>query len=351
MSNINPVFSQKERNVIILIIILVLGGILLYALNGIFGAILGTLVMYTLFRKMNIRLVERYKWPKPLASISIILLSLFIIIIPVFAVGSMLFQKIIELQQNPDGIKSVLASIDRFVDDKFGQQDWIENELQSSLTYVGSWITSILGGATAAFVEVAVMYFILYFLFTSYKDFEQSITEYLPFSDEDVKMLGLEMKNMTYMNVLGQTLIAVAQGITMAIGLWFFGVSDPIFWGTVCAVLSFIPLFGPPFIFIPAALVLFAQSKDWQAIGLLIYGFAVVINVDNVLRLILSRKIGNIHPIIAIIGLIIGVPLFGIVGLVFGPLLLSYFLITVKIFKINKSQSLKKETLEDRINN
>lgn len=338
MNSKGRVFSQRERNLIILLIIIVLGVILLYSMKDIYGSILGTLVMYTLFRNLNIHLVEKCKWPKSMAAAFIIVISLIIIIIPLTALCSMLYDKAVELQRDPDGIKSFIAVIDRFVDHNFGKQDWIEEEMQSSLSSIGGWFTSILGGAASIFIEVAVMYFILFFAFTSYEAFEKSVADFLPFNEEDIRIFGTELKNITFMNVIGQTIIAIAQGITMAFGLWFFGSPNPVFWGAVCAILSFIPLFGPPFIFIPAAILLFSKGMDWQGIGLLAWGFIIVINVDNVLRFVLSRKIGNIHPIITIVGVIIGLPIFGMVGLVFGPLLLAYFFITIKIYRFNKME-------------
>ncbi len=87
----NPVFSQKERNVIILVLVLVLGGIILYATRGLFGAFLGTMLMYTLFRTLNIFLIEKWKWPKPISAVFIIILSIFIIVMPFYGIGKMLF--------------------------------------------------------------------------------------------------------------------------------------------------------------------------------------------------------------------------------------------------------------------
>ncbi len=345
----DPVFSQKERNIIILIIIILLGAILAYAVRGIFGALLGTLVMYTLFRNLNIFLIERCKWPKSVSSISIIILSIFIVVIPFVGMVSMLFKKAVQIQKDPQGVGKLITAVNKFAGDKFGKPDWIEDQLQSSAAYLGGLMTSVLGGAANIFIEIAVMYFILYYVFANYKEFERSVTDFLPFNDDNIVVFGKELKNITYLNVIGQTIIALAQGMTLSLGLWIFGSGDPLFWGAMCAILSFIPLFGPPFIFVPAALILLSKDMTWQAVGLLIWGFGLVINIDNVLRLILSRKIGNIHPIITIVGVIIGIPLFGFVGLVFGPLLLAYFLITIRIFKANKSQSLKRKMEEGEV--
>ncbi|SKC03420.1 Predicted PurR-regulated permease PerM [Sphingobacterium nematocida] len=343
------VFSQKERNIIILIIILVLGAVILYAMKGIFGAILGTMVMYTLFRNLNIFLIERLRWPKSLSSVVVIILSIFIIVLPFVGIGTMLVNKAIELQKNPAWINDIINAINSFAGDKLGKPDFLKEQIEASAAYFGGMLTAVLGGAANAFLEISVMYFLLYFLFVNYKGFESSIIHYLPFDDANATVFGEELKNITYSNIIGQTFIAIVQGICLAIGFYIFGVKDGLFWGVICAILSFIPLLGPPLIFVPAAVILFSQGATWQGVGLLVWGFGLVINIDNVLRLIIAKKVGDIHPIITIVGVIIGIPLFGIMGLVYGPLLLAYFLIAVKIYKANKRLSLQKQMLEERL--
>ncbi len=348
--SLNDVFSQKERNIIILLIIIILGGIILYATSGIFGAFLGTMVMYTLFRNLNIFFIEKWGWPKPLSSVVIIVISIFIIVLPFVGIGKMLFNKAIELQQNPQWIQRTMDAIDRFAGDKLGQPDLIEKQLEASSAYAGKLLTTALSGAANVFLEVTVMYFLLYFLFVNYKGFEGSIVHYMPFDDENAVVFGEELKNITYSNIIGQTFIAIVQGLCLAIGFYIFGAKDPIFWGVICAILSFIPLLGPPLIFVPAAVILLTEGHNWQGIGLLIWGFGLVINIDNVLRLVIAKKVGDIHPIITVVGVIIGIPLFGLMGLVYGPLLLAYFLIAVRIYKSNKRLSLKKDQLQETLN-
>ncbi|WP_166332827.1 AI-2E family transporter [Sphingobacterium chungjuense] len=345
----NPVFSQKERNIIILLIVLVLGGIIMYATQGLFGAFLGTMLMYTLFRGLNIFLIERWKWPKPISAIFIIILSILIIVLPFYGIGKMLFSKAIELQRDPAWINNLVTAIKDFAGDTLGQPDFIEKQLESSSSYIGGLLTNTLGGAANLFLEITVMYFILYFMFVGYKSFERSLRFYLPFDDSSAGVLANEFKNVTYANVIGQTLIAIVQGACLSIGFYIFGASDPFFWGVITAILSFIPLLGPPLIFVPAAVIMFSQGMTWQPIGLLIWGFGLVINIDNVLRFIIAKRMGDIHPIITVVGVIIGIPLFGLLGLVFGPLLLVYFLSAVKVYKANKRLSLKEQTLRDKL--
>jgi len=345
----NSVFSARERNIIILIIVIVLGAILLYATRGLYGAFLGASIMYTLFRPLNKFFIERWNWPKAISAITIIVLSLVIIILPFLGIGSMLIRKAMELQQDRAWINKIIEAITNCAGDKLGRPDFLIEQLESSATYLGGMITTIVGQAANVFLEISVMYFILYFVFTNYIAFEKSLSHYMPFDEQQVVSFGTELKNVTYSNIIGQTFIAIVQGACLSLGFVIFGVSDPLFGGVICAILSFIPLLGPPLIFVPAVLILLSQGQTWQGIGLLIWCFGLVMDIHKLLRVIFAKKIGDIHPLITVVGVIIGLPLFGLMGLVFGPLLLVYFLMAVKIYKANKRLSLKREQLEDKL--
>lgn len=339
----NSIFTQKERNNITLIILIILALVLMYAVRGIIGALLGTLVMYTIFRPMNIWLVDRLRWKRPLSAVLVIVTSFLIIVLPFLGIGTMLTNKIVDLLKNPEWITDIVNIVNEFAGDKLGQPDLLKEQLENSASYLGGIVTSLLSGAAGLFLDITVMYFLLYFMFVHYRSFERGILRYSPFKVENAVVFGHELRNITYSNVIGQTFIALVQGASLAIGFWIFGFKDPVFWGVICAILAFIPLLGPPLIFVPAAVLALVAGDNIAGIGLLIYGFVVVINIDNVLRLIIAKKVGDIHPIITVVGVIIGIPLFGVMGLVYGPLLLSYFLITVKIYEANKRAGEPKE--------
>lgn len=332
------IFTQKERNVITLVLLLLLGAVIAYAVRGIIGALLGTMVMYTIFRPLNIWLVERLKWRRSLAAVFIIIISFLIIVLPFLGIGTMLTNKIVELVKNPEWIKKTVYTINEYAGDKLGKPDLLREQLERSVSYLGGLLTSLLSGAAGLFLDITVMYFLLYFIFINFRGFERGLLRYSPFRIENALKFGHELRNITYSNVIGQTFIALVQGSALSLGFWIFGFDDILFWGVICAILAFVPLLGPPLIFVPAAIYAFTQGDNFAAIGLLVYGFVVVINIDNVLRLIIAKKVGDIHPIITVVGIIIGIPLFGVMGLVYGPLLLSYFLITVRIYEANKKQ-------------
>jgi predicted PurR-regulated permease PerM len=89
---------------------------------------------------------------------------------------------------------------------------------------------------------------------------------------------------------------------------------------------------GAALAYIPLAIIFFANDQVWQGIAMTIFGFAVIGTVDNVLRFTLLKKIGNIHPLTTVFGVIIGLKLFGFIGLIFGPLLISLFMLLLKIY-------------------
>lgn len=345
----NSIFTQKERNTITLVILLIISGILIYAVRGIIGALLGTLVMYTIFRPMNLWMIHRLRWKRPLIAVLIIIISFVIIILPFLGIGTMLTNKVIDLLKNPGWIENIVASINEFAGDKLGKPDLMQEQLEKSAAYAGGVFTSLLAGAAGLFLDITVMYFLLYFMLVYYESFEKGILKYSPFRVENAVKFGHELRNITYSNVIGQTFIAIVQGASLSLGFWIFGFEDALFWGVICAVLAFIPLLGPPLIFVPAAVIAFTQGDNLAAIGLLVYGFVVVINIDNVLRMVIAKRLGDIHPIITIVGVIIGIPLFGVMGLVYGPLLFSYFLLTLRIYEANKKygKGLNEVTVKD----
>jgi predicted PurR-regulated permease PerM len=110
-----------------------------------------------------------------------------------------------------------------------------------------------------------------------------------------------------------------------------FGLEDPIFWGTITFFVSFLPVVGAPLVFVPAGLIALAYGDSYAGYGIMIYGFVLVTNIDNVMRLFISRYFADSHPLITILGVIAGIPVFGILGLVFGPLLISWFLLLTRI--------------------
>lgn len=330
------IFNYKQRNNIILTAIIILGCFLVYALSGLFSSILGAIVLFTIFRPVYLHLVENKGWNKTLVTVMIILTSLIVIIIPMMALSIMVVGKIGSINKDSFNLQEWVAKIDDYAGYNFNQPHIAENTLQKLGGYATELFPSILGSAAQIIITLLVMYFLLYFMFTQMREFETGLLKYAPFREQHAVKFAVALRNSTYSNVLGQGIIALTQGALLANGFWIFGLSDPIFWGVIGTFISFLPVVGAPTLTIPAGIILIAEGHSLKGILLMAYGLLFIGNIDNVLRMIINKRVGNTHPIISIIGVFIGIPLFGILGLVFGPLLLSYFLLLLEIYETNR---------------
>lgn len=341
-----PVFNYKQRNNILLITLIVLGCFILYTLRFIAGAVLSTVVTYTVLRPVYLYLTEKLNWNRIVACASIMLSSFLVIVLPFIVLSLLVINKISEFERDQIKIKIMVNRIDSFISTRFHQPDLVDNLMKRASSYVGELFPTIVGSAFDLLLGIVIMYFLLYFMFTNHEKFEAEAIKYSPFREQNALRFGEELRNTTYANVLGQGLIAVVQGALVSLGFFIFGIKDPIFWGVISTFLSFMPVLGSPLVFVPASLIEIANGHSSGGIGMLIWGFVLVINIDNVIRFLIAKRVGDIHPIITVVGVIIGIPVFGIMGLVFGPLLLSYFILTVRIYETSKLASERLEKLK-----
>jgi predicted PurR-regulated permease PerM len=330
------IFNYKQRNNIILVSIIILGCFLLYALSELFSSILGAIVLFTIFRPFYLYMVEKRNFNRALAAVIIISISLIVIVIPFLSISIMVITKIASINRQSLPIDEWLNKIDKFAGSNLNQPHFAENTIQKLGAYATDLFPSIIGSAANIILTLLVMYFLLYFMFVQMREFELGLLKYAPFREQHALKFAVELRNSTYSNVLGQGVIAITQGALLANGFWIFGIPDPIFWGVIGAFISFLPVVGAPTLCIPASIIIFANGQKLQGVLLLLYGILFIGNVDNVLRMIINKRIGNTHPIISVIGVFIGLPLFGILGLVFGPVLLSYFLLLLEIYETNR---------------
>ncbi|MDF2432389.1 MAG: hypothetical protein JWP44_2020 [Mucilaginibacter sp.] len=330
------IFNYKQRNNIILAGIVILGCFLLFALSGLFNSILGAIVLFTIFRPVYLHFAENKRWNKSLVAMLIILTSLIVIVIPLMSLSIMVVNKISGINRNTFDLQRWVSKIDDYAGYNFNQPHIAENTLQKLGAYATDLFPSILGSAANVLITLLVMYFLLYFMFVQINEFEAALLKYAPFREQHALRFAVALRNSTYSNVLGQGIIALAQGTLLANGFWIFGLPDPIFWGVIGAFISFLPVVGAPTLTIPASIILMAEGHTLKGILLLAYGLLFIGNIDSFLRMIINKRVANTHPIISIIGVFIGVPIFGILGLVFGPLLLSYFLLLLEIYETNR---------------
>ncbi|WP_299216282.1 AI-2E family transporter [uncultured Aquimarina sp.] len=335
MKNISP---NIIRQVFVLLLIFLIGGLIFREILPYLSGILGAITIYVILRKWMVLLVRK-GWHPDLAAIALLIGSFLGILVPVVGLILMLSNKIGHVADN---FEKVIVALK-------GRLDTWENEIGYDLSEqldaeaISNWTTenlqSFAGGTFNVFISIGIMYFLLYYMFTNRRKLRESLFEYIPINKDNLKIIGDESQKMVRSNAVGIPLVAIIQGVVALIGFLIFGIEDPLFWFVIVIVGSMIPFVGTIIGILPVFIITHSTGHVYQAWGILIYGLVVVGFSDNIVRLYVLQKLDNVHPIITLIGVIVGVPLFGFIGLIFGPLLISLFLIVVQIYKSEYGKS------------
>ncbi len=329
-------YTKQQRKTAMLVLIILLFLFLVYALRGFITSFFGALIIYTLFRPWHIRLVEKRKWKSHWSSVLILVVSFLLIILPIAIIVYQVTTQVIRLGRNPKLISEIISKIQHYpLYQKYVDPSFLENQLSRIGQYALNIFSTTLNGLANSVATIGVMYLVMYFMFANYRTMESWTFRFLPFSLKNSHQYADELQNITYSNVIGTGIIATVQGTLVGIGFWIFGVPQPLFYGILSVFASFIPVIGAALIFIPGSLYAFIIGNTGSGIGILLWGFILVANIDNVLRMFLNKRMGDTHPLITFLGIIIGLPLFGLTGLVIGPLLLSFFVLSVQMYTNN----------------
>jgi len=293
---------------------------------------LGAYTLYVILRKYMFILQARYKWKKALAATVLILLSIIIILLPIFLLINMMGSKItFAIQHSSDVLTSIKSYIQGY-ETRYNIEILSTENINKLSAWAANTLPSVLGATFSTLTTIAIMYFILYFMLTEGRKMEANFYDLVPFKDENVLILRKETNTLVYSNALGIPLIALLQGVVGLIGYLILGVQEPMFWFVVTCITSMLPIVGAAVAYIPIALLFFANDSPTKGVIMLIYGFAIIGTVDNVFRFWLQKKLGDVHPLITVFGVIIGINLFGFIGLIFGPILISIFILLIRIY-------------------
>ena len=325
--------TQIIRQIFVILLILLMGSLIFRELLPYLTGVLGAITIYVLMHKWMSKLVNNKKWSPTLAAIFLMLISFFLILIPIAGIILMLTNKIGTAVENSGEVVSAFKAQVGKVEDKLRYDLTSQIDTSAITGWLSDSLQGLVGGTFNAFIAVGLMYFMLYYMLTNRKDLRESLKDYIPMKRGNLKEVGVEIQKMVRSNALGIPLVGLAQGIVALIGFLIFGTEDPFFWFVIVTICSMIPFVGTLLGILPVFLLTLAAGDNFQAWGILIYGFVVVGSTDNIIRLYVLKKLDDVHPLVTLIGVIVGVPLFGFIGLIFGPLLISLFMVIVKIYR------------------
>ena len=327
--------STKEQywKYSLITIIIGLGIILFLQITPFLGGLLGALTIYILVRRQMIHLTDKRKMKRSVAATLITTEAILFFLVPLALAVWLLVSKLQDINLDPQSIIAPIESAANIIKEKTGYDVLGKDTISFIVSILPRIGQIIMESISSLAINLFVMVFVLYFMLIGGKKMEAYVNDILPFNEANTQEVIHEINMIVRSNAIGIPLLAIIQGGVAMIGYLIFGAPNILILGFLTCFATIIPMVGTALIWFPVAAYL-AVTGDWfNAIGLAAYGAIVVSQSDNLIRFILQKKMADTHPLITIFGVVIGLPLFGFMGVIFGPLLLSLFFLFVDMFK------------------
>ncbi len=312
-------------------LIFLLGAAILIALTPFLSGLLGSAVLYVLCIEPYRRLCR--VMPEGIASAITLIVAILVIALP------FTWLVMIVVNQAPGTLRGIQNSlvIQELARLHVGNLD-VGAQLAEASGMMLQWLStqalSFVGGAASASLNLVIAFFGLYYMLHAGGHLWAGFRGYVPFSAETADSLRLHFYRVTQATLLGTVLTAAAQGTLIGMAFLLTGLPQPLFWGTMAAFASILPVLGTGLVWMPAVLVLFFQQRYGAMIAMLIVGWLVASNVDNLIRPMVYRRVSNIHPMVTLVGAFAGIKYFGLPGLLLGPLAIAYFFELLQFYRM-----------------
>jgi predicted PurR-regulated permease PerM len=303
-------------------LLLLLGAALVFALAPFATGLLGIPVLYVIFLPIHDWLAPRIG-PRTSAAL-VVTIALLLIVVPGAAFAGLI---VTQAQEIASGVAQspIFGRLAHLRIGRLAVGPHLAELGTSVVAWLGSSAFGFIGTATRLALNLTIALFGLYYLLLRAGQTWSAVSPYIPFSTETKTKLRVRFRSVTTSTVIGTGVTSVLQGALLALGFWVTGLPNVLFWGVVTVVLAILPVVGSGLVLAPAVVVLALDHRYLAAIGLAVWGIVAVGNVDYVIRPMVFRRWAQIHPLTTLVGAVAGVPYFGILGLLIGPLAVSYF--------------------------
>jgi predicted PurR-regulated permease PerM len=308
-----------------------------------YGAVFWATALAILFTPLYRRML-RYLWRRPtLAALATLMIILVMVILPLAMISAVMVREASAVYQRVqtgeldfgrffqrvfDALPAWIAALL----DRFGltELSLIKDRLSAALTNSSRLLASqafALGQNALDFLaSFFVMIYLLFFLLRDGEELFKRITVSIPLRSEHLSKLSIEFAAVLNATVKGTLIVAIAQGAMGGLIFWILGIHAPILWAAVMAVFSLLPAVGAAVVWLPVATYLLVTGSTWQGMLLLAWGALVIGLIDNVLRPILVGKEARMPDYVVLISTVGGIAVFGINGLVIGPVIAAMFI-------------------------
>ncbi|MEQ8744795.1 AI-2E family transporter [Parasphingorhabdus sp.] len=314
-----------------------------------FGAIVWGVVVAVLFRPVYERLLAHFPGRSNLAAAITLILILLLVVVPAILLGMALVQEAASLYtriENGDiDFGAAFAAFENSLPHwmqaqlaAYGYGDFasiraeIEQYISSILEFLLSQLLSVGQGAFQFMLGLGVMLYLTFFLLRDGRALTERIGEMIPLDEVKRDILMEKFLVVIRATIKGSLIIAIIQGSLGGLVFWLLDIRGALLWAVLMGIFSLIPAIGTGFVWIPVALYLFVTGAVWQGVVLILCGVFVISMVDNVVRPILVGRDTRMPDYVVLISTLGGLQLFGINGIVIGPLVAALFIAIWSIF-------------------
>lgn len=320
-------------------------------------AFIVSLLFFPVHNRINSKLTSH---PNIAAALSCILLTVIIIIPMAFVIIAILQQGVSFFNTSYDwltsgGAKAIttmpfvqntIESLDKWLPfDSINPKEIISKAASSVSSLSANMIgisTKLLGDLTGMLGNFLLMLFVLFFLLRDHEKIIHTIRHVSPLSRTQEDTLLNETEKVAKSAVMGSFLTALAQGFVGGFAMWLAGFPG-LFWGTMMAFTSFIPIAGTAMIWLPSSAYLLLTG-EWQwALFLASWGVIVVGSIDNLLRPILMQGNSGMNTLLIFFSLIGGLQVYGLMGIIYGPIIFSLTLVLYRMYETEFKGFLEKQ--------
>ena len=281
-----------------------------------------------LFRELAARMRRSY------AALTCVIVVLVLIVLPAWLVIQAL------VQEGAEGISALQSAISSTPPEQIlAFWGWMEehvpflaperlsenlgNIAQRVGTYVASGSGRLLGGVALLLLDLALSLFALYFFLRDSPAIVRAFRSFLPFHEQQRDRVLRQVEDLVFASVIAGLAVAAVQGFVGGLGFWIVGVNGPVVWGTVMAFMSLVPLVGASIVWAPVAIWFFVTGEIGRGLIVVGIGAGLVSMADNILRPLLLSGRSSMNGLVMFVALLGGVSAFGLIGLVFGPVVVA----------------------------
>ncbi|OGY87440.1 MAG: hypothetical protein A2233_00810 [Candidatus Kerfeldbacteria bacterium RIFOXYA2_FULL_38_24] len=307
-------------------------------LFAIFWAAIIASIFYPLYKK----LLKKIKSPKLSAGLTLVVAILVVLIPLSFILGLVAKQAVDTYNKfnNPTTLTSLQSYAENFVANNTVQKIIGQVNLQEKIKTVTttistnslSWLKTGSQNTLALLLQAFIMLYSLYYFLKDGDRWLRHLMHLLPFGDNNEAVLYEKFASTGKATLKGTILIGSIQGIFGGILFFIVGIPSAVFWALIMIVMSIIPAVGSFIILYPAALYLIIIGHVWQALVIII-GSVLIGFIDNLLRPPLVGKDMELPPLIIFFATIGGLSVFGISGVVIGPIIAAFFFAVLEMYE------------------